>query len=521
MARLTGERPMEGATPDSLLALHDAGYREVAARLGAGVVLDVGCGVGAQTARLARADRLVLGVDYSAPTVVETGRARRADPRLRFAGMDGAATSACATASIDAVVSSHIIEHFVNPVLHVGELARVLRPDGTAFVITPNAPADFENPFHVYLFEPAQLVSMLGLFFDEVECLGLEGDDVLQADFAGRRASGERILRLDPLELRRRIPRRAYVWSYERALPVVYRLLGSDTSGVGSGIDEEHLFITPTSRRRRRCSSRSHAARRATPRTEPATMSADPMRVWITVPTYQEVENIDLVLRRVRDAAPDATILVVDDSSPDGTADKAEALAAEIGDVHVLRRPRKMGLGSAYREGFAAGLARGYDVFVEIDADLSHDPADIPRLLARDRPRRRSRDRIALRRRRQRSALAPRAAAAARRRPTATPAWALGLEVRDATSGYRAYRADTLAPGRLRRFALDRIRLPRRDDPPRPGRRVARSSKCRSASPIACAVESKMSMAIVAEAVTSVTLWGARARLPGAGSRAG
>jgi ubiquinone/menaquinone biosynthesis C-methylase UbiE len=235
---------MAGATPDSLLALHDAGYREVAARLGAGVVLDVGCGVGAQTARLGRADRLVVGVDYNAPTVVATGRERRTDPRLRFAGMDGARL-AVRDGVIDAVVSSHIIEHFVNPVLHVGELARVLRPDGTAFVITPNAPADFENPFHVYLFEPAHLASMLGLCFEEVEVLGLDGDEVLQADFAGRRASGERILRLDPLELRRHIPRRAYVWTYERALPIVYRLLGSETSGVGSGIGEEHLFITP------------------------------------------------------------------------------------------------------------------------------------------------------------------------------------------------------------------------------------------------------------------------------------
>jgi ubiquinone/menaquinone biosynthesis C-methylase UbiE len=248
MARLTGERPMPGATPDSLLALHDAGYREVAARLGPGVVLDVGCGVGEQTARLASADRLVVGADYSAPTVSEAGRRRRDDPRLEFAGMHGARL-AVRDGAIDWVVSSHIIEHFVNPVLHVGELARVLQPDGTAFVITPNAPADFENPFHVYLFEPMHLVSMLGLLFEEVELLGIEGDAVLQADFAGRRASGQRILRLDPFELRRRLPRRAYVWSYERALPVVYRLLHSETSGVGSGIDEAHLFVTPRIRR--------------------------------------------------------------------------------------------------------------------------------------------------------------------------------------------------------------------------------------------------------------------------------
>jgi ubiquinone/menaquinone biosynthesis C-methylase UbiE len=219
VAKLTGERPMEGATPDSLLALHDAGYRETAARLGSGTVLDVGCGVGDKTAQLVAPDRHVvrLGIGDDA---------------------------------VDWVVSSHIIEHFVNPVLHVAELARVLRDGGTAFVITPNAPADFENPFHLYLFEPEHLVSMLSLLFEEVECLGLEGDDELQADFAARRASGERILRLDPLALRKRIPRRAYVWTYQRALPLVYRALGRDRSGVGSGIDATHLFvserITPT-----------------------------------------------------------------------------------------------------------------------------------------------------------------------------------------------------------------------------------------------------------------------------------
>jgi SAM-dependent methyltransferase len=238
---LTGERPMQGATPDALLALHDAGYREVAARLGPGVVVDVGCGVGDETATLVQHDRLVVGVDYSAATVADAGR-ERGSASLRFAGMDGARLG-LRSGHVDSVVSSHIIEHFTNPVLHVAELARVLNANGTAFVITPNAPADFENPFHVYLFEPAQLVSMMALFFEEVECLGLEGDEVLRADFAGRRASGEKILKIDRFGLRRRIPRRAYVWSYEHALPLVYRALGSDRSGVGSGIDASHLFI--------------------------------------------------------------------------------------------------------------------------------------------------------------------------------------------------------------------------------------------------------------------------------------
>lgn len=242
MSKLTGERPMQGATPDSLLALHDAGYREVIARLGSGVVVDVGCGVGDETARLIRDDRVVVGVDYSAPTVVDAGRALGSF-RLRFAGMDGARLG-LRTGSVDAVVSSHIIEHFENPVTHAAELARVLRDDGTAFVITPNAPADFENPFHVYLFEPRHLVSLLSLFFDKVECVGLEGDDVLRADFAARRASGEKLLKIDPFGVRHKIPRRAYVWTYEHALPLVYKLLGAGKSGVGSGIDDSHFFAS-------------------------------------------------------------------------------------------------------------------------------------------------------------------------------------------------------------------------------------------------------------------------------------
>ncbi len=235
---------MQGATPDSLLALHDAGYREVISRLPTGVVLDVGCGVGDETARLLGPDRTVVGVDYNAPTVVEAGRAPAAASGVRFAGMDGAKLGV-RDGGVDAVVSSHIIEHFTNPVLHVAELARVLADNGTAYVITPNAPADFENPFHVYLFEPEQLTSMLGLFFEEVECLGLEGDDVLRSDFAARRARGEKILKLDVFKLRHRIPRRMYVWSYERGLPVVYKLLGKGNTGIGSGIDESHLFISP------------------------------------------------------------------------------------------------------------------------------------------------------------------------------------------------------------------------------------------------------------------------------------
>ena len=77
----------------------------------------------------------------------------------------------------------------------------------------------------------------------DVTCYGIDGDEVLKADFASRRASGERLLKLDPLSIRHRIPRGAYVWAYEHVLPLTYRLLGSGSSGIGSGIDESHFFL--------------------------------------------------------------------------------------------------------------------------------------------------------------------------------------------------------------------------------------------------------------------------------------
>jgi SAM-dependent methyltransferase len=242
MARLTGERPMAGETPDSLLAFHDAGYREVRARLTAGTVLDVGCGVGEQTGRLAAPERFVIGVDYDPQTAVDANRTY-GPVGLHFGAMDGARIGV-RDHSIDAVCSSHIIEHFVAPEEHVAELARVTTHAGTAFIITPNRPADFENPFHVSLFEAAELASLLRLFFADVTVHGLEGSPELHADFAQRRASGERLLRLDPFDLRHRVPRSWYVWSYERVLPVVYRMLGSERTGVGSGLDDSHFFLT-------------------------------------------------------------------------------------------------------------------------------------------------------------------------------------------------------------------------------------------------------------------------------------
>jgi len=105
------------------------------------------------------------------------------------------------------------------------------------------------------------------------------------------------------------------------------------------------------------------------------------LRPLIVLPTYNEAENIAEILRRVRAVVPHAGILVVDDSSPDGTADIVRAMTSEVGAVDVLSRPSKSGLGSAYRDGFKWGRSHGFDVLMEMDSDFSHDPADIPRLL--------------------------------------------------------------------------------------------------------------------------------------------
>ena len=128
-----------------------------------------------------------------------------------------------------------------------------------------------------------------------------------------------------------------------------------------------------------------------------ATQRGSLMRVQVCTPTYIEAENIEEFLRRARAALPDADILVLDDNSPDGTADIAERVAAELGQIEVLRRPEKRGLGNAYRAGFAVGIARGYEVICQIDADLSHDPEVLPELIGAIECGRRSRHRVALR----------------------------------------------------------------------------------------------------------------------------
>jgi dolichol-phosphate mannosyltransferase len=123
---------------------------------------------------------------------------------------------------------------------------------------------------------------------------------------------------------------------------------------------------------------------------EPAPTAANPANVhapdgdgvWVVLPTYDEADNIEPISRAILAALPAATLLVVDDGSPDGTGDLADALAAIDSRVRVRHRPQKQGLGRAYLDGFGIALANGARTIVQMDADFSHDPAELPSLVA-------------------------------------------------------------------------------------------------------------------------------------------
>jgi dolichol-phosphate mannosyltransferase len=106
---------------------------------------------------------------------------------------------------------------------------------------------------------------------------------------------------------------------------------------------------------------------------------------WVVLPTYNEAENLEAIVdaatRSLASASPEHRLLVVDDNSPDGTGELADRLAAARDDVEVLHRPGKEGLGPAYLAGFQRALAAGAELILEMDADFSHDPGDIPRLI--------------------------------------------------------------------------------------------------------------------------------------------
>jgi SAM-dependent methyltransferase len=233
---------MEGVTPDSLLALHAAGYRTVIERLGAGTMLDVGCGQGFESARFLAEDRVVVGADYSADAV-DAASGRWGGEGLLVAQMN-ALSLGFARGSFEWACSSHLIEHFDDPEGHVRELSRVLTDDGTVFFLTPNAPADFENPFHIHLFEPDELREMLARHFHDVTVQGMDAVPNVKADFTARRVKADKVLRLDVLDLRHRIPRSWYIGIYTRILPVAYKVIARGDSGGMTGITADDFFVT-------------------------------------------------------------------------------------------------------------------------------------------------------------------------------------------------------------------------------------------------------------------------------------
>lgn len=232
------------------------------------------------------------------------------------------------------------------------------------------------------------------------------------------------------------------------------------------------------------------------------------MRVIVVIPTYNEAGTIAQVLTRLRHAVPAADILVVDDASPDGTAEIVRASAAELGGVDVLSRAGKLGLGSAYRDAFTEGLRRGYQVLVEMDGDLSHDAATLPALL---RAVEGGAD-LAVGSRYVPGGSIPHWSPFRRalsRWGNRYARWVLALPLADATSGFRAYRA-----GMVTRLDLPSIRADGYGFQIEMAYRVARAGGTIAEVPIQFADRecgrSKMSIRIVIEALLLVTGWGVR-----------
>ena len=236
-----------------------------------------------------------------------------------------------------------------------------------------------------------------------------------------------------------------------------------------------------------------------------ASAFSDLGRILVIIPTFNERESLPSIVQRVRTCVPEAHILVADDNSPDGTGRIADDLASSDDHLHVMHRLGKEGLGAAYLAGFAWALQQGYDVVVEMDADGSHQPEQLPRLLDALR----SADLVLGSRwvPGGRTENWPLSRQLISRSGTAYTRLALGVPIHDATGGYRAFRASTLRQLDLHEVASQgycfQIDLA--------WRAVQRNLTVREV-PITfverTAGASKMSRKIVAEALWRVTLWG-------------
>ena len=234
------------------------------------------------------------------------------------------------------------------------------------------------------------------------------------------------------------------------------------------------------------------------------------MRVLTIIPTYNEIESLPKTLTRLRNAVPDSDVLIADDNSPDGTGAYADEVAAKDPKVHVLHRKGKEGLGAAYIAGFRWGLERGYDVLVEMDADGSHRPEELPRLLAASEA---GADLVIGSRWVQGGSVVnwPKRRKLLSRAGSTYSRLMLGIPVRDITAGYRAFRRGTLE--RLDLGAVESVGYGFQVDMTF---RVARLGLKIAEVPITFVERefgaSKMSGNIVVEAMTNVTKWGLSAR---------
>jgi SAM-dependent methyltransferase len=215
--RFTGERLHAGDVLFGVdLARHHAAYEFARPRLRDLRVVELGCGSGYGTASLADAAHLLVGVDRVAPdsaSRVEGARFLRAD--LRHLSLR--------ERSFDAALSFQVLEHLDDPALLVRPLARCLRPDGFALLSTPNvAMSDGVNPYHVHEYRADELAECLRQGFEEVAVFGVGMSDAVRNYMAARSARIQRILRLDPLRLRERLPR-AWIEALFAAFAVLVR----------------------------------------------------------------------------------------------------------------------------------------------------------------------------------------------------------------------------------------------------------------------------------------------------------
>lgn len=229
-------------------------------------------------------------------------------------------------------------------------------------------------------------------------------------------------------------------------------------------------------------------------------------RVLVLLPTYNEAENLPLIMRRIRASVPAADVLVLDDNSPDGTGALADSLAADDPQVRVLHRGGKEGLGKAYVAGFGWGLERGYDALVEIDADGSHPPEVLPRMIDAAA----TADLVIGSRWVPGGDIVnwPKSREAISRAGNLYIRMALGMPVKDATAGFRIYRAQT-----LRTIGLDDVDSQGYCFQVDLTWRVVRHGLRVVEVPITFVEReigvSKMSGSIVREAMLNVTRWGA------------